>query len=885
MFPCTPMRPATSLRHASLALVSLALSGCPDEPIVVPPADASIDALVRDVATDVQRDAGIDRLDARADVVDAGPRDVIVDVSRDVSDAADVRDADLRCAAGVDSDGDGIANDRECVAGTDPFSPDTDMDGLSDGAEVAYPRVCVATDRARQRRPAVSCTADAGCMTGESCRGVDPRVRDSDGDGISDGDEDPTGEGRIDVARGETDPRLWDTDGDAMGDGASGIAICRATGLATVTQTSLPTSPVQVGYDPMWARSARAMGTMGRSVVVLDDSRASVAALIAAMPATGDVRAEASRVETAVTTALGAGVTPVLVGRSLTTHEMNPAVTSTYRVARASSAPALRDALLSPLTGVTPAMSMGYGAASEFLVDVTTVRRTMGGAANFDDVVVTVAPRALLDDATMRAATRAIDLSNTTALAESDKGLGFRCQQIRAPAAPKVDFVWTVDVSVSMGPYQVSVGDTATQFFSDLTAAGIDFRVAVLQAQSTAFDFARPAPGLAWVHGASSTGARDLAYNVTVEPYRMMTADRLAPYGNNGTFVVQLHEEPLAAGVLAFENLMAAPATVPEDQRLRPGALKVAFFVADETGNNDETRYFAMNTARWGATYADRLRNAIAFFHTRNILTFGLVNDQRTDCATAGAPDMRKCLITGNGGAYIPISAATSADVAAAMRRITDLVAGAASPYRLEQQPITSTLKVRVRNMDVPRSRADGFDYDQAANAIVFRGSTYRPREGDEVVISYRVWQPCPGLGAACSASGECCAPQECVLGRCAPPCMRLGSTCARDADCCAPNACLMGRCVPPTTCRPMGETCRVDAECCAPNTCVSGRCTPPPPCRPVGMTCTTNADCCTANCAMGRCAPPPCRPISGMCTSPADCCSGSCSNGQCAPG
>ena len=74
---------------------------------------------------------------------------------------------------------------------------------------------------------------------------------------------------------------------------------------------------------------------------------------------------------------------------------------------------------------------------------------------------------------------RATGLRNTTALAESDKGLGFHCQQSRAPAAPKVDFLWSVDVSISMGPYQVAVSDTASQLFSDLAAAGIDTSAAV----------------------------------------------------------------------------------------------------------------------------------------------------------------------------------------------------------------------------------------------------------------------------------------------------------------------------------------------------------------------------------------------------------------------
>ena len=63
-----------------------------------------------------------------------------------------------------------------------------------------------------------------------------------------------------------------------------------------------------------------------------------------------------------------------------------------------------------------------------------------------------------------------------------------------------------------------------------------------------------------------------------------------------------------------------------------------------------------------------RLASAIGFFRDRSILTFGMVNDQGTDCASNAVADMRKCLITGNGGAYIPIRTATPADVAAASR-------------------------------------------------------------------------------------------------------------------------------------------------------------------------------------------------------------------------
>lgn len=59
--------------------------------------------------------------------------------------------------AGIDSDGDGIPDDREIELGTDPFNPDTDGDGLSDGDELMY--------------------------------GTDPLNPDTDGDGFTDGEE------------------------------------------------------------------------------------------------------------------------------------------------------------------------------------------------------------------------------------------------------------------------------------------------------------------------------------------------------------------------------------------------------------------------------------------------------------------------------------------------------------------------------------------------------------------------------------------------------------------------------------------------------------------------------------------------------------------------
>lgn len=78
----------------------------------------------------------------------------------------------------IDTDGDGLSDERELGLKTDPSNADTDGDKLSDGDEVSM--------------------------------GTDPLVADTDGDGLPDGDE---------VHVRKTDPKNKDTDGDGFSDG------------------------------------------------------------------------------------------------------------------------------------------------------------------------------------------------------------------------------------------------------------------------------------------------------------------------------------------------------------------------------------------------------------------------------------------------------------------------------------------------------------------------------------------------------------------------------------------------------------------------------------------------------------------------------------------
>jgi outer membrane protein OmpA-like peptidoglycan-associated protein len=102
----------------------------------------------------------------------------------------------------ADPDGDGLTNREEKELKTNPKVADTDGDGLSDGAEV----------REYNTHPLKADTDGDGLSDGDEVLKykTDPLKTDTDGDGLSDGDE---------VMKYRTDPLKADTDGDGLSDG------------------------------------------------------------------------------------------------------------------------------------------------------------------------------------------------------------------------------------------------------------------------------------------------------------------------------------------------------------------------------------------------------------------------------------------------------------------------------------------------------------------------------------------------------------------------------------------------------------------------------------------------------------------------------------------
>lgn len=595
---------------------------------------------------------------------------------------------------------------------------------------------------------------------------TDPTNADTDGDGLSDGAEDINRNGFYDAELGEFDPTSADSNGDGVPDGQDPrAAVCtpdlvnsvNARGAATAN-ANLALPPEYVITPEVAAQGARfsspAAGVFG--YVVKTAGASTVAA--------GN----------------GANIAKIVQGGNRPINEFarefqtwsnadlasRPAIRNQLLFDYAKDAAVLRDEVFSAVSGTTISSGESGGSCSAVVGWQMAELRSDGSL-----VTVGVFTCRSNFDNSPELQFLFTDVLGSTILAPGNfNPEGFRCETLAGQPGGKVDFLWVIDNSLSMGDEQQNVASTAAQFMDTLARSGVDWRVGVTTTESWVlsvdtqevfgvsldelighdelFDRCSGLRGQGFVAGNDAISL--FGQYVTTDANCIDgVQDGIAPAGANVCGIGA--ESGLQSAVTVINNTAAGVSTCPApNYRLRDDAEVVVVIVSDE-----EDFFFKEPIQVGRDTYwvpmdpnsPDRAQftaDTVDAFNGVGIPIFSIVGDQGVSSGGT-CPDFDGLAGAEYGLGYIDVAAGTGGAFGSVcnnnLQNTIDAIVsagiGVASGYVLSNAPITPSIRVAVNGQIVPRSRTNGWDYNADSNAIVFFRNL---SELDTVAVGYKIW-------------------------------------------------------------------------------------------------------------------------------------------------
>jgi hypothetical protein len=640
----------------------------------------------------------------------------------------------------VDTDCDGYSDkqevrDRTAGCATNATLKDTDGDGINDGVEGklvppgADPRGCNYVS---------AVTFDADPATG-----TDACAADSDGDGIADGAEDANGNGRVDP--GELNPTS------AVDGSGPAQQACATANLRPVSFHSSGIADVQAALVPEFTEVSRlVLGTDERGLTFFNPTSKVGGVAISKRMGIG---ADASAEEVAARGALqGVGTVSSPITQTFTTWDGFPAVRAVYDVASARDAKDFVNELARRLLGttVTGVLTGTGGSTGPFKVQAVAIRRS----AMRSVIVIAAIPTSLYTGAPLF---QLDDVGGGTGIAQAGDLTATQCEAFAAAGNAKVDFLWVVDDSCSMGSSQDAVRNAGALFGTKLGSAGLDWRAA-----------------------ATTTGYFANTYDGSTREWTAM-ASVMSSWFDQSTGANWFG----LGGAGSERGFPAARAFID-----RAGPQARGPFRTDANVN----LLFLSDTSDQSGTSAQAFTQSLmTSFPGRQVIAHGIVCPAGLDCGD-GTPETTP-------GTYASVIASTGG-VLGSINEFN--VPSPSAAQRARQEGIIDAILSAAIGMgrtagacntaDVPRSRQNGWDIDSATRRIVFFGNC-RPQLGARVAVSYRYWidntqdpngDPCGGICAEpflCDGASRSCV--------CAPNCAGTcgsGLTCKQSTCACEPT-------------------------------------------------------------------------------------------------
>lgn len=726
-------------------------------------------------------------LDGISDGVEDANRNGSVDGSetnplRIDSDCDGLRDGPASgMVGGEDLNANGMVDSGE----TDPRRADTDGDGLSDGVE----RGLITANIADPMR----CTmvkVDLDPMTT-----TNPTNADSDGDGINDGAEDTNQNGRVDP--GELNPNN-------MGDGvlpdggqAPAGAVCTVMNLRPVLFKAEGDPDIQLGLPAQFTEvNTMRVGGQSRGLIGYDSTNN--VAFVAWRQAAPGGATNPTGDEAALRTTLNAtGALTNPTTQTFTSWDGLAALQAFYDQAGTGDLKAQANAIAEAMVGTGAGALQGTaGAAGPFKLQVEYLHRTNAAVV----VVVAITPSANYSGAPLF---NMSDTAGGSAVAQFGDPNAYQCE-VFAPTSGKVDFLFVVDDSCSMATYQSSLANTATAVAAQLNNSTLDWRVSMVTSayalggttynQGTIRGFTRDINQVRSWLTQNSTCASGVCSGVMGAMPACWTggANGGCWVGTGGDGTERILDS--AARAMTVMTPATAPGLPDEVGKLRNGAKLVIILLGDA---DDQSAYGAAALS----TFFTTLNGTLGTGGSQRVNRIGVVPVHGIICPngqtcgeTQNTPRRNPAVITATGGVRGDLGNATSIANSVQLM-ISSAIASAG--YVMQKPPIGASVKVAMdvvqdgtmcnRN-DLPRSRANGFDFDGINRSISFFGAC-RPGTGaSNAAVSYRYWiDTTPNAGGnppPCSTDTQFYDPNDPDFCRGRLACNRMTNTCECPTDC-----------------------------------------------------------------------------------------------------
>ncbi len=646
-----------------------------------------------DTQTDPGDNAPVDEADGAADADGPDAPDSNDTDEPDADEEEEVGEPD----AEPDADDTGDAEPDVPEATCEDHSADCDFDGLSDCEEEQ-----IGTD------PCNSDTDGDGVNDLQEWRnGSDPRVADTDGDGLDDGEEadlglDPTKESTYDD--GIIDSDRWIVS--ACDNPSAEDVSFRTHGIGNWL-LALPPA-FNANYTELAVNGAAIANR--RAAAMFDDPSNEVAGfLMSTQPSRSwdGLIADYMRAARAV----GETDQETDVGEFLT-HDFRPAMIGRFVLETDSrrTTKDVREELFQTLTPYAGEVS-GFPTTSggdykRFRVSISVIKREYQHTQDHVLTSLAIAPFDKYENRDL-VRFRMDDLINTTNIASAEDGETMRCDLEEAMEDPGADFYWMLDHSGSMNTINSQMATLANEFYNELNNTSMDWRLGVSQ-MNHAQGRLRSQAG--W-HTDHNTFDQEVQHVID--------------QGGGYEWGLQHAQD----GIEYMKGISGNP---PDNMKIRPDAQVVTIWVSDEEAETIQDNPLG------GATGQQLLNNFIEFFKQHTI-GFAVVGDGE-GCGDHG--EAYQIVAGSTGGSHASLCSTNLREI---IDDIIQTTSGAVG-YELPDTPISSSLRVKVDDEWVPRSRENGFDYFAQFNTIAFFGD-YRPEHvdtpgqpSDHISVTYRTF-------------------------------------------------------------------------------------------------------------------------------------------------